>query len=582
MPDCENCGGNKFTCTDGVFICEECHTQSQDLFDEQAPEFLADSVFSTKGLKKRNEKDKSRDFGRAWYTVEGYQLVIKSHINALIRIGVDPAIDGVMKQIWFKYVHLTNMAVIDTAIKCEDVPDSCLSYRDYFYKYCGKDDPAVSSRKLKLRYIDGGSSSGDEWFSVDTGASADEEEDPFSTSSHGPAGRSCHHKAWAALKVMSLNKVIAFCYLALRWMGELFTVGDLIHWAESGRIPYYDAGGCFPSDMKLYRGDDRHFVCPRTLKYDEIRYLSRRLQPYIGMPELPNVDVTSLVGRYLHQLNLPLGFIPYASRIAKVIRQGSCVKRFRTGARGTMSPRHPDLVAASVVVILLKLCFVLDGVDEWSMNFNQECCTKHKTSFERCHPFSWKRWIQQHLNHSSSHTKPCTFLDPMSEEGTVNLHTCMEHYLNVVLKGVSYKTVRVCNKIVHFKEITEMRQLPFKRLAELQGSLDIIDEKYQERMCDSNVKLLGRRATSSSGCLTSACVNTLLEYVSSRNENYYVHYREPLGNETLNCYPSSYTFVLFLLMDVTKAHWKLIHEYIVEAEASMLTTLGPTQQMISK
>lgn len=238
MPECENCGGDKFSCADGIFICEECHTQSQDIFDEQAPELLADSVFITKGLKKRGEKLRSRDFGRSWYTVEGYQLIIKSHMNALIKIGVDPTINDVMKQIWFKYVHLTNMAVIDANIKCEKIPDSCLSYRDYFYKYCDKNDPAVSSRKLHLRYIEGGSSSGNEWFSVDTGASADEE-DPLSSSALAPSGRSSHNRAWSILKIMSLNKVIAFCYLALRWMEELFTVGDLIHWAESGVIPYY-------------------------------------------------------------------------------------------------------------------------------------------------------------------------------------------------------------------------------------------------------------------------------------------------------------------------------------------------------
>lgn len=239
MPECENCGGNSFSCTDGVFICEECHTQSQDIFDEQAPDLLGDSVFNTRHLKKRNEKDKSRDFGRVWYTVEGYQLIIKAHINALIKIGVDPRIDDVMKQIWFKYVHMTRMAVIDSNIKCENIPDSYLSYRDYFYKYCGNDDPAVSSRKLRLRYVDGGSSSGSEWFTVDTGASADEEDREPQTSSLASGGRTGLARAWRSLKIMSLNKVIAFCYLSLRWLGESFTVGDLIHWAESGRIPYY-------------------------------------------------------------------------------------------------------------------------------------------------------------------------------------------------------------------------------------------------------------------------------------------------------------------------------------------------------
>lgn len=254
----------------------------------------------------------------------------------------------------------------------------------------------------------------------------------------------------------------------------------------------------------------------------------------------------------------------------------SSVKHFTTRERGAVSPRHPDLVAASVVMILLKMCFVLDGVKEWSMNINEDCCTQHESSANSCHPFSWKRWVQQHLIHSSSETKFCTFLEPTADDDSVNLHTCMEHYLNVVLKGTSYKTVRVCDKAVHFKEITEMKQLPFKRLAELQGSSDVIDDKYQKRISDSNIKLLGRTSKLSAGGLTRACVNSLLEYVSSTNEDYYVQYREPFGNQRLDCYPSSYSFVLSLLMDVTKAHWKLIHEHIVDAEASIFATSGLT------
>lgn len=250
----------------------------------------------------------------------------------------------------------------------------------------------------------------------------------------------------------------------------------------------------------------------------------------------------------------------------------SFVKQFPSRVKGGMAFRcSSDIVAASVVVILLKMCFVLDGQNEWSMDVKHDCCLKHEASPEICQPFTWRRWIMQHLTHTSSHSK--SFLYPMTDEGPADLHTCMEHYLNVVLKGVSYKTVRVCKKVVHFKEITEMRQLPFKRLAELQGSSDIIDEKYQERISDSYLNLLGREANTSSGNLTSACVNSILEHVTSRDDDYYAYYGGPPDEQTLDCYPSSYAFVLSLLMDVTKAPWKAIHEQVIESEARVFSSV---------
>ena len=246
MPACDNCGSNGFACIDGKFYCVECDTQSQNFVDEQAPQISGDSAsFLTKALKKRKEKDKLYSFGRVWYTVEGYQAVVKAHVEALIRIGVRPDIDTILKQIWFKYIHTTGMASIDSGIVSEATPDKRLSFRDYFLKYHSKDDAAPSVKKLRLRYSKKSRKKRDEkldheseWFSVDTEASStDDELLPL----HSPGKRSLRRRnhSWQDVKSMSLAKVISFCYLALRWMNELYTIGDLIHWAECGKIPYY-------------------------------------------------------------------------------------------------------------------------------------------------------------------------------------------------------------------------------------------------------------------------------------------------------------------------------------------------------
>lgn len=247
MPTCENCNADDFECIDGMFYCLDCDTQSECFQDEQTPDLLADITFTTKQLRMRTVKDKSRDFGRVWYSVEGYQLVMKAHIDALIRIGIDPKLDDVMKQMWFKYVHKTNMATIDLSLKTDKVTDSFLCVRDYYLKYSSKDNPSVPYQKLKFRYSKESKKKGNhldsdsEWFSVDSEESSAEEDRLFQ--SMGQEKRKKLVRSWCTLKTMSLSKIIAFCYISFRWMGELFTIGDLIHWAESGRIPYYGMYG---------------------------------------------------------------------------------------------------------------------------------------------------------------------------------------------------------------------------------------------------------------------------------------------------------------------------------------------------
>lgn len=61
------------------------------------------------------------------------QVILKSQINALISLGVTPELREVAKQIWFKYVHKSGIAVIDPSLPSVKKPlEIASSFRDRY------------------------------------------------------------------------------------------------------------------------------------------------------------------------------------------------------------------------------------------------------------------------------------------------------------------------------------------------------------------------------------------------------------------------------------------------------------------
>ncbi|XP_039248621.2 TATA box-binding protein-associated factor RNA polymerase I subunit B-like [Styela clava] len=585
MPVCKFCNGTEFFCLDGKFFCAECDTQSQDFVEEQAPEILADKSFTTKKLKERKEKQ-AGDKGLPWNSVEGFQLIVKAHVKAFIELGINPAIDDVMQQIWFKYVQKSGMAKMDRQVD-KDL-DADIRFRDYFLQHF-KDDilpKRDSSKSLRLRISRSAKrkSGGDEldkeeeWFSVDSDIATDQETDGASSAScsegsvdsGGYKRSSVQH--WYKISHMSNMKVICFCYLALRWCEEPVTIADLIFWAETGRIPYYGAVDSFLPHMKTSQHDHETFSRLRRLEHTKVMWMSRTLRKYIKMPYLPKVNIMELVTRYLYQLNLPLALASYASNLLQKIESSNWPRgstKFYNRYENPVSCRSPELIAVSIIAVLMKLLFVLNDRDEWKINFDQETCSMHHENERLCNGFTWQNWVKQHLLYQRHHIEnEYTLFDHTNLNQVGDLHACMENYVSVILKGTHVRSEGGKFSWKKVQDFAETKQFAFNRLVEKQGSEDVKQEKKEKRQSIMNAyKLLGRgNCNEDYEDLTPMCISLAFQAMNER-DSHYVRYREPQGNDDSSDFHQSYSFLLSILCNLMHTTSQSVHDYIWTTES---------------
>ncbi|KAJ7385586.1 TATA box-binding protein-associated factor RNA polymerase I subunit B [Desmophyllum pertusum] len=113
MPVCELCEAESFDLIDGLYYCQSCGTQSQDIRDEM----VADEDLAVDGhlqLKQRGKCGRKRQFfpdkGKPWFLYEAFQHIIKVQVEYLIKLGVDPALKDVVFKLWYKYLQQTGNA----------------------------------------------------------------------------------------------------------------------------------------------------------------------------------------------------------------------------------------------------------------------------------------------------------------------------------------------------------------------------------------------------------------------------------------------------------------------------------------
>eukprot|EP00111_Clytia_hemisphaerica_P020976 TCONS_00061868-protein len=114
---CDVCDGEEFTEQDGLFYCDACGTQSQNMRVEiEEAGFRED--FGTAGpvikTKKGGVTENSRYSrfvpGKPWVIFEAFQILLKEQVKKLIEIGVDPNIDYVVHQLWIHFLRVNKIA----------------------------------------------------------------------------------------------------------------------------------------------------------------------------------------------------------------------------------------------------------------------------------------------------------------------------------------------------------------------------------------------------------------------------------------------------------------------------------------
>ena len=114
MPRCTNCDGQSFEVVDGFHYCDDCGTQSQAVFESGAGEDGATVLLGRALSRKRKSTGgmpkKVVDKGVIWCTSEGFTHIIKAQVDQLIKLGADPKLQIIVRQLWFGYLKKIGIA----------------------------------------------------------------------------------------------------------------------------------------------------------------------------------------------------------------------------------------------------------------------------------------------------------------------------------------------------------------------------------------------------------------------------------------------------------------------------------------
>uniref|UniRef100_F6U5V8 TATA box-binding protein-associated factor RNA polymerase I subunit B n=1 Tax=Ciona intestinalis TaxID=7719 RepID=F6U5V8_CIOIN len=362
MPVCPVCDSKEYDICNGLYFCRICSTQSQDIVEEDL-ENATESVVGRFIDRKQRRKSKrvpnfTIDPGKPWFTVEGLQALLKCQVQALISLGCSKRLDKVVQQIWFKYVHKK-----ESSSSSEEDPITPKKGR-LKIKTPKKEEKGVESAESDTSYHSSASTMSAASFKK----LANKKFNQFSVALATDWGRE-RRKAGVLCKA----KLLSILYVALQWCKELITPGDLLNWVKQGYLPYIDALLCLEPHMKISDYDGANLQRNIIPSYKQFVKVSRLLEEYVEMPPLPDVDISSLMARFVIQVNLPLEIISFINNLIRI-------NNFKyTRLKPFFKPQcyAPDLISCALIVVALKLLYGINDVTEWTAG-NGLCKKRNK------------------------------------------------------------------------------------------------------------------------------------------------------------------------------------------------------------
>lgn len=350
------CGENNYENISGFFYCTTCQTQSQthvdmDIEDEDISRYRFGQT-----LKKDKNRVKENKYGRLWTTTEGFQLIIKEQVKALIGLGANPKLKDIVFDIWVKYLQKTGIAfcssdsqkipVIQTYITRSRDAHDFTSKNPYIKPLCRRNKSNPNEFLNKLRY-------------------------------------DLHH--YRNLERMSMIKTISFCYLGLLYTNNLTTLSDIIRWINIGKIPYMNVSNLFPEDMKFFAEDTITFNSANVPPCRNIRKTCGLLACYLGLSDLPHMPIMELANKYLSQLDLPGELHGMLSNLT-----------FKTPAiwvdvkKSRLLPPY-ETIAMAYIVVMLKMLFGLDDSTERNLSHFARVYSSYTSGEQKM--FIWDDWV---------------------------------------------------------------------------------------------------------------------------------------------------------------------------------------------
>ena len=434
MPRCTNCDGQSFEVADGFHYCDDCGTQSQAVFESGAGEDGATVLLGRALSRKRKSiggmPKKVVDKGVIWCTSEGFTHVIKAQVDQLIKLGADPKLEMIVRQLWFGYLKKIGIAFQESTSETQEkilhelrrrtnrdvievTPDNPIPTKkrrrrrrrrnkldamdsamlnsqltsDDFYP---EDDPynEATADSPKQSYITSDSSDDDDDSTQDQPQVNDVDPSIVSGSISDLFISKCSTKGQIAKSLqMKQCYTIVFCCLGLRWLNEPILPSDIVNWVEEGAISYLDVDNILPSCMKFSSSDFKTFCKPdlpsTTVIEDHMKELVRALE----LPSFPIPDLQILTARFILDLQLP----PCFHRLINVIISKcdiikNCQKTNKVNIIFCLST-----ATMAIVVLTIKSIYTLDDNDEFLLtNYSENVMDNSDLSSSI---WVWEEWI---------------------------------------------------------------------------------------------------------------------------------------------------------------------------------------------
>nr|XP_005287791.1 TATA box-binding protein-associated factor RNA polymerase I subunit B isoform X2 [Chrysemys picta bellii] len=359
---CVQCSVVNWGLTDeGRFYCKSCHNvierTKEVLTSDVVPNTKIQSI--SRGFRKRKKIDK----GWEWYVCEGFQYILKKQAEALQTLGVCPQM---------------KMSDISTDVDSEPERISIHGLSSF-----SESDGDLQTESSFGHVSSIGNASARETTSICSG-SVD--------------GGSYLLKRKKGNLRMSMPMTLSFCYIALLWLREPVTLSDLLRFVIDGHIPYLNAFQYFPEEMKLYGVDLKIFRVESWPVYEDVHNKMSELAAFLDLPCFPAITDSCFLHpnilciKYLMEANLPDELHNWTCRVVKKINVGET--DFLTLDPVNKSARKVkyDVLAAAIIIVVLKLLFLLDDQYEWlNANFAGKRNQKNK---EGCLWFDFKKWYK--------------------------------------------------------------------------------------------------------------------------------------------------------------------------------------------
>ncbi|XP_008933611.1 PREDICTED: TATA box-binding protein-associated factor RNA polymerase I subunit B, partial [Merops nubicus] len=387
---CAQCSEVNWGLTDGGrFYCRSCHNVTERTREVVNTDFVSNTRIQT--ISKRLRKQEQNDGSCEWYVCEGFQLVLKKQAEALEALGVCPQMkDEVLCNFWRCYLQKSKQAyckrpageIVKTLSACDSSTD-------------GDSEP---ERPSLLHLLSGSESEGDLQTDCSFASSTSRVSGSTSVCSGSVDGSVYFMKNKKDKLRMTMPMTLSFCYMALLWLREPMTLSDLLRFVVEGHIPYLNVFQHFPEKMKLCGLDLKIFCVESWPAYEEVYNKMLELAAFLDLPRFPDITDSCflhpdmLCMKYLMEANLPDELHNWTCRVVKKICIGEA--DFLTLVPGNKSTRKVkyDVLAAAVIVVVLKLLFLLDDHYEWFLSdFAKE---RNKNNKEGGPYFEFKKWYK--------------------------------------------------------------------------------------------------------------------------------------------------------------------------------------------